>query len=88
MGRIWISMIREPGDCLHANKTAPATSSGSSMSELLTCVYPLRGLISANIIASASIFSVLFLSLGSTASVVRPLRDNYHFLFPITKSDV
>jgi hypothetical protein len=36
MVRIWISMIREPGDCLQANKTAPATSSGSSMSELLT----------------------------------------------------
>src|ERR1700726_3105776 len=29
-----------------------------------------------------------FLSLRSTPSVVRPLRDNYHFLFPITKSDV
>src|SRR6202047_1874984 len=42
MVRIWISMIREPGDCLQANKTAPATSSGSSMSELLTpsCVRP------------------------------------------------
>src|SRR5271157_4242899 len=38
MVRIWISMIREPGDCLQANKTAPATSSGSSMSELLTQV--------------------------------------------------
>src|SRR5690348_13225197 len=31
MVRIWISMIREPGDCLQANKTAPATSSGSSI---------------------------------------------------------
>ena len=42
MVRIWISMIREPGDCLQANKTAPATSSGSSMAELLTpsCVRP------------------------------------------------
>src|SRR5258705_760462 len=29
-----------------------------------------------------------FLSLRSTPSVVRPLRDNYHFLLPITKSDV
>src|SRR5271157_6634056 len=29
-----------------------------------------------------------FLSLRSTPSVVRPLRDNYHFLFPITKADV
>src|SRR5260370_33120984 len=29
-----------------------------------------------------------FLSLRAAPSVVRPLRDNYHFLFPITKSDV
>jgi hypothetical protein len=39
--------------------------------------------------ASKTLFNfitIIFFQL--TPSVVRPLRDNYHFLFPITKADV
>jgi hypothetical protein len=51
-------------------------------------VYPLRVAIIANI--TASICSVLFLLsfFRLTPSAVRSLQDNYHFLCPITKSDV
>ena len=48
-------------------------------------MYPLRVPIIVNI--TASIFSVLFF-FRLRPSVVGPLRDNHHFLFPITKSDV
>ncbi len=36
MVRIWISMMREPGDCVQASSTASATSWGSSMDDSAT----------------------------------------------------